>query len=222
MTASKANQKDPKLRRSSRTILKQARAIRDEAGVRVNSMLAEADLKQTEGALDRLQTVVEREIDKAWNLGSLTFSNIYFYKEDQKAIISIKDDQKAISTLKNYIQISETVKNYHAYFSKDMGFHGGTLGSTINRQLENIAFMAKAGGITLPDVKILTTMVCNAAPGLVAEKERSHLENIFSAIASVLLFNDSGAEVKRILSKVEEAGDPKFLHLYELNGVLVP
>lgn len=132
--------------------------------------------------------------------------------------------EEAVQLLKNTVQISSTVKSYNKYNNKT-GFHGGSLGGTVERQLDNIMQMYSYGGITIGDKDWLTLAVYNSGPDMVGSDLKTPLENIFSTIAGMLLFDDAGEQALYIQSKLDSTittGSSNFLHLYNLNNVFLP
>ena len=132
--------------------------------------------------------------------------------------------EQAITALKNTIQISSTVKSYNKYNNHE-GFHGGSLGGTVEHQLENIYKMYQYGGVSIPDLDWLIFSVYNSGKDMLGEYLKDPLENVLSAVAGMLLFDDAGEQALYIRSQLDEKipkGSSRFLHLYHLNDFYFP
>lgn len=137
---------------------------------------------------------------------------------------STKEIQKVLQTLKNSFQISATVKSYDK-LDNEKGFHGGSLGGTIESQLNNIYDMFELGGIDLPDMQWMMTAIYNAGPGMLGNKLNNTLEDIFSTLAVTMLFDDAGQQASYIKSQAYDnfnVASVNFLHIYQLNGIYFP
>lgn len=123
------------------------------------------------------------------------------------------------------IIINNSVKDYKKEYTIKGAFQGGSIGGSVEHQIENIDTMARLGGIALPDKEWLISAVYNAGPGLIGKKNKNLLESMFSGIAAFLLFEDYGAiNMLKAVSAANKSNaiDGNFLHLYTLNGVYVP
>lgn len=129
-----------------------------------------------------------------------------------------------LKNIKDTIQISTTVKSYDKYQNKE-GFHGGSLGGSVENQLQNIYKMYSYGGITLPDIEWMTFAVYNSGANLLGSENKGPIENILSAVAGMLLFDDAGEQALYVKSQTDNfisPGSSKFLHLYYLNDFYFP
>ena len=129
-----------------------------------------------------------------------------------------------LQNIKDTIQISTTVKSYNKYQNKE-GFHGGSLGGSVENQLQNIYKMYSYGGVTLPDINWMTFAVYNSGANLLGSNNKGPIENILSAVAGMLLFDDAGEQALYIQSQTNKlitAGGSRFLHLYYLNDFYFP
>ena len=135
--------------------------------------------------------------------------------------------QQILSNLKNSVSIGSTVKSYNKYDNKH-GFHGGSIGGTVEHQLENIQKMFQYGGISFPDVEWLTFAIYNAGAGLIGSDYKEPIENILSTVAVMLMFDDAGQQAVYLQKQLDERyrlssyNGSKFLHLYYLNGNYYP
>ena len=139
---------------------------------------------------------------------------------------SATEDQieEAVNALKNTIQVSSTVKSYNKYNNND-GFHGGSLGGTVEHQLENIYKMYEYGGISIPNLNWLIFAVYNTGSDMLGAHLKDPIENILSAVAGMLLFDDAGEQALYIRSQLDDKipkGSSRFLHLYHLNDFYFP
>ena len=141
----------------------------------------------------------------------------------QEKSVSTEEIDKCIKELQNTIQISTTVKSYNRYNNKE-GFHGGSLGGTVEHQLENIYKMYDYGGITMDDIDWMTFAVYNCGSNMLGSKNKEPIEHFLSAAAGMLLFDDAGEEALYIQHQAEEnyTGSSRFLHLYHLNDFYFP
>lgn len=131
-----------------------------------------------------------------------------------------------LQTIENSISVGATVKSYDKY-EKGVGFHGGSLGGTVENQIKNIQQMLNYGGITISDANWLTIATYNTGPNMIGDHLKNPLEAIFSAAGAMLLFDDAGEQaeyIKTILdsnTQIEET-TPRFVHLYHLNNLYIP
>lgn len=145
-------------------------------------------------------------------------------KKLQEEKMSIEQIDEFIKQIKDTIQISTTVKSYNKYKNNE-GFHGGSLGGSVENQLKNIYDMYSYGGITLPDIEWMTLAVYNSGSNMIGKDNKNIIENILSAVTGMLLFDDAGEQALYIQSQLNkniEYGTSKFLHLYYLNDFYFP
>ncbi len=141
--------------------------------------------------------------------------------------VKVDEIQSVLSNLKNSVSIGSTVKSYNKYDNKH-GFHGGSIGGTVEHQLENIQKMFQYGGISFPDVEWLTFAIYNAGAGLIGSDYKEPIENILSTVAVMLMFDDAGQQAVYLRKQLDERyrlssyNGSKFLHLYYLNGNYYP
>lgn len=141
--------------------------------------------------------------------------------------IKADEIQQVLSNLKNSVSIGSTVKSYNKY-DNEHGFHGGSIGGTVEHQLENIQKMFQYGGISFPDVEWLTFAIYNAGAGLMGAEYKEPIENILSTVAVMLMFDDAGQQAVYLREQLDERyrlssyNGSKFLHLYYLNGNYYP
>ena len=145
----------------------------------------------------------------------------------EKKELKADEIQRVLSNLKNSVSISSTVKSYNKYDNKH-GFHGGSIGGTVEHQLANIQKMFQYGGISFPDIEWLTFAIYNAGEGLMGAEYRKPIEDILSTVAVMLMFDDAGQQAIYLRQQLDERynlsnyNGSKFLHLYYLNGNYYP
>lgn len=138
-----------------------------------------------------------------------------------------------LNIIKNTIVIHSSVKSYTNDFTTSQGFHGGSIGGSVEKQIQNIVTMQKLGGITMADAEWLTSAVYNSGPGLLYSKGKPTVEMILSSVAAMLLFEDYGAQAVWYKQASEPNKDPLMadvagslasnrIHIYRLNDVYVP
>ena len=130
-----------------------------------------------------------------------------------------------LNDLKNTFKISTTVKEYDKY-DNDLGFFGGSLGGSLEHQVNNLLDMMSYGGITLPDYQWLMLAIYNCSKGTIGgETLKNILEDFFSSFAVMLLFDDAGQQAEYIKTQAYnniKTASNKALHLYILNGFYFP
>lgn len=139
--------------------------------------------------------------------------------------------QKAQKELDKYANESQrflgsvSVKEYELYIDS-LGYHGGTLGSTSMKAIQNIQDMYEMGGITAVDLKGLQFALLNCGDALLGGKTlRTSLENYLLGGAALMMFDEGYGEAIPYLEQMESkiaALMPKNLNLYALNQAYVP
>ena len=107
---------------------------------------------------------------------------------------STKRGQAAIEALQKTIVIHTSVKDYTNDFTVSQGFHGGSLGGNVEKQISNIILMQQLGGINFVDKDWLINAVYNSGPGMLYAQKKNLVETILSSVAAMLLFEDYGAQ----------------------------
>ena len=149
-------------------------------------------------------------------------------KELEEAQHTATEIEQILSSLKNNVQIGSTVKSYNKYDSKK-GFHGGSLGGTVENQLKNIYQLFQYGGIeNLPNQEWLTFAIYNSGPGLLGSDLKEPIEDLLSTVVVMLMFDDVGQQVVYLNEQMmqrynlNQHNSSRFLHLYNLNGTYYP
>ena len=78
----------------------------------------------------------------------------------------------------------------------DEGFHGGSLGGSVETQLANLCKMLDYGsaGFSPGDMEWLAFAIYNAGPGLLGYGLKKPIEDILSTVAVMLMFDDAGQQ----------------------------
>lgn len=134
-----------------------------------------------------------------------------------------------LESLKNSIYVSSTVKTYSQY-KNDIGFGGGSIGSNLLTQLDNIFDMFELAGLPISpkDQQWLLGAIINSSPVTVLGESVKHsIENYLGSMAAFMLFDEGGAEAQIIAdmqSQISEGladTNTAILHLYRVNGIYV-
>lgn len=146
--------------------------------------------------------------------------------EDKK--LGVEEIETILNSLKNNIQIGSTVKSYNKYDSSK-GFHGGSLGGTVENQIKNIYQLFQYGGVnTLPKQDWLIFAIYNSGAGLMGSALKGPIEDLLSTVAVMLMFDDVGQQAVYLNQQMVEKynldshNGSRFLHLYNLNGTYYP
>ena len=150
-------------------------------------------------------------------------------KEWQKLVKQIdqiiKDIQISLGILTNCYLIESSDKSYESIFSesgkiKYHEFHGGSLGSNIIDQIEKIHELGKAGGLILGDIEWLISSVLNSNFNMLGAGNKTLLEQYFSAISAILLFDNSLGIVNDAFKGTNTTTQQ--IHLFYLNNNYFP
>lgn len=147
----------------------------------------------------------------------------------QKFLKHTEFGSKGLNELFSHITIHSTVKGYESAgsytFEKEGGFGGAAFGSTLDSELKIIDSMAQAGGLDPLDIDNLFIAMINCGQLMIGEPLKHTIENYFSAFMGMLMFNDAqlfASDVKAWLQDKTELSTVQDLHLYQLNGIIVP
>lgn len=181
----------------SRTI--QEQIGKTEAFSRRTSFSIEAETKAVKKAQDELKKKIEQEI---------------------KNSSEITDKTEA---LRDFFIIDDSVKQYR--FTHSFGaFHGGSLGADIFEQVQNICEIYELGGITPIDRDWLIFAVINCGQGMLGGSLniRSPLEDYFSIVASLLMFNTGGLLAEQVKNQTDTNSSITNIHIFTFDRVYVP
>lgn len=130
-------------------------------------------------------------------------NTLEYYQNQQKVWNELTDDlNRILSKLRDEYQIFSTcfviedsTKNYTALYSSTedsklaTGPHGGSLGPNLTDQLNKIEVLTKTGGITMLDKAWLTAAIINSGPNMIANSQKTSLQDYLSMFAAILLFD---------------------------------
>lgn len=147
----------------------------------------------------------------------------------QKFLEHTELGSKGLNELFSHITIHSTVKGYESAgsytFEKEGGFGGAAFGSTLDSELKIIDSMAQAGGLDPLDIDNLFIAMINCGQLMIGQPIKHVIENYFSAFMGMLMFNDAqlfAQDVQKWLQDQTELTTVQDLHIYQLNGIIVP
>ena len=154
-------------------------------------------------------------------------------KEQEQVLKEFMDanasGEKALNHLLSHVTIHSTVKGYESAgstsFEEHGGFGGAAFGSTLDSELSIINDMVTKGGLTPLDVNTLQQAMVNCGRLMIGASLKPVLENYFSAFMGMFMFNDASIfaqDVKNWIDGTIITSGVQDLHLYQLNGVVVP
>lgn len=128
--------------------------------------------------------------------------------------------------------IEDSTKNYLSLYSRmedgqaSNAPHGGSLGASLEDQLNKIDALTYAGGISMIDKTWLTAAIINAGPHMVAAEQRNKIENYLAMFAAILLFdgqiNIAQEAAKHIAEQALDSGSTHQIHLFSVNNGYYP
>ena len=130
-------------------------------------------------------------------------------------------NKSAREELENVFIIDNSVKHSDFIFN-GKGFSGGSLGSGIIEQINNICDFFELGGITPVDRNWLIFATLNCGNGLMGAHLRPSLEDYFSVVASMLLFRTGGLLADQISSEGQQYVSANNIHIFTLGPLYVP
>ena len=135
--------------------------------------------------------------------------------------------QRILKTLRDSFYVSTTVKTYNQY-DNNIGFLGGSLGTTPFEQLTRLSDIFESAGIPLSgsDMAWLLGAITNCSPiSVIGDKDKNSIEHYLGAMAAFALFDEGAAEATLATMEEEVRNKqtvPSILHLYKVNGIFVP
>lgn len=135
-----------------------------------------------------------------------------------------------VETLKEIvgmINFSGNVKSYDTIESKTKAFSGGSVGHNLEEQLTNFANLLQIAGYgtTNYDSLWLKTAIINTGSGLLGQSLKGNLEDYFSSLMGLLLFDDAYYTIEQGTEFLKQNLSPSTadgIHLYYLNSTYVP
>lgn len=138
--------------------------------------------------------------------------------------ISQKDAQMLYNELESAFSSGISVKDY-MYATNDWGFHGGSIGTNIDKIMTNINTMYELGGITKTDAQKLFFAAINCGPDGFTSDLKDNLEMFLTGAAAILMFDDGFTASEEFLKKMKQKlgfNGPKSLHLFRVNNTYFP
>lgn len=145
----------------------------------------------------------------------------------QQASKELNIDTTELKKLLNLIIFHGNVKSYDTIDSKTKAFSGGSIGANVKEQLTNFANLLSLSeyGFSDKDSAWLLSAVINTGKGLLGEEQKGPLEQYFSSLMGLLLFDDAYFTLQQgiqYLNKQLETSTMQNIHLYLLNSQYVP
>lgn len=165
------------------------------------------------------------QLDEAYNI--LTQDLDKTNQKQAKQELKLKYDALRNDLLNSFYR-SDTMKDYVEY-QNNVGFLGGSIGTSLMEQLKTIAAVMRDAGLTLEtdSLALLADIIINTGSHTIIHK-RYHrvIETYLGAVAGFMLFDEGGAEASiltdRIKKRYKATTEPRILHLYRLNGIYFP
>ena len=155
--------------------------------------------------------------------------NLFLEMENtlQQASNELNMDITELKKLLNLIIFHGNVKSYDTIDSKTKAFSGGSIGANIKEQLMNFANLLSLSdyGFSDKDSAWLLSAVINTGKGLLGEEQKGPLEQYFSSLMGLLLFDDAYLTMQQGIQYLDqqlETSTIQNIHLYLLNSQYVP
>lgn len=190
--------------------------------------------------LNKLQADYFNEIGKTATLKDFheNTQKLRELREKQETILKqvnnkIMKSQEAADYLLTHMNIHGTVKGYQSAgrdtFEFYGGFEGAAFGQNLDEQLSILTSSAGAGllgdmGISTEDKQWLRFAMINAGAGMMGAHLKPTIENYFSIFVGFFMFNDAALMIEDAATfmKNQYTAGAQDLHLYQLNGLIVP
>ena len=130
-------------------------------------------------------------------------------------------NEEAKKTLENVFIIDNSVKHSDFIFD-EKGFKGGSIGSGVIEQINNICDLFDLGGISHADRNWLIFATLNCGKGLMGAHLRPSLEDYFSTVASMLLFRTGGLLADQLKEEGQQYVSTNNIHIFTLGSLYVP
>lgn len=213
-------------------------------GAKTDELLAFLDINfpnLKDGQLQKVRSTMEKISSKLTMLESgFKQTNTFEYYEQRQtdwnnALKAIKDLitqlEKDLDIIVNCYVVENSTKSYESllvpHYNKDridfFEFHGGSQGN-IQDAMNKITALSNTGGITFTDQEWLLNACINAGPGMIGKNNKTNLEDYFSAIAAVLLFDNQIEIINEAFTQGPQlmGSDVKQIHLFSLNSGTYP
>lgn len=176
----------------------------------------------------QLAKEMEEEADKAINTAIQRLNDIKRKtREAGTAALQLEAKRESfLATLKNSCITSSTMKTYNTY-QNDIGFVGGSIGSTLTEQLDHLDDIFSAAGAPLSklDKDWLISAIYNTSRlSVVGEHNKNIIENYLGSLATFALFTEGANELAMLQNDANTIKplNADYLHLYKLNGIYFP
>ena len=213
----------------------------NEISNELKSVLAEVNIALDQVIDTYLETYYNREKGSKYENEQSGTTNTQKAREDYETTMKTllknlqeiyeKLDKDVKKQLDQYAQATHTflgsvsVKEYSLY-QNEIGFHGGTLGPTALKAMENIQNMYLKGGISTLDMSTLEFALLNCSDNAIGGSNlRTSLEQYLLGGAALMMFDEGYGEAIPYLEKMEPTIRqlmPQNLNLYQLNGAYIP
>ena len=144
----------------------------------------------------------------------------------------LKSLEDVLGYLPSCFVIEDSTKNYLSLYSRaedgelSNAPHGGSLGASLEDQLNKIEALTTAGAISMIDKNWLTAAIINAGPGMIAEEQKNKIENYLAMFAAILLFdgqiNIAQEAIQSISEQALNIGSTHQIHLFSVNNGYYP
>lgn len=143
------------------------------------------------------------------------------YIEQQNA--SDEEKQNILRALNSFLSTNISVKDY-TYGTTQLGFHGGSLGFSGEKAIENIETMYELGGITPIDKELLYFALINCSSAALGHALKDSLANYLLGGAALMLFDDGFTASNNFLQNmINNFGfAPQAMHIFALQTGFVP
>lgn len=136
-------------------------------------------------------------------------------------------DVEQLKQIVSLINYHGNVKSYDTISNKTAAFSGGSIGSNIKEQLANFTNLLTLSGYgtSAYDSNWLLSAIINSGSGLLGESLKGSLEQYFSTLMGLLLFDDAYYTIQQGIKNTNgqlESSTADGIHLYLLNSQYVP
>lgn len=138
--------------------------------------------------------------------------------------ITQKQADDYLKSLANMFQTGISVKDYFA--GNNLGFHGGTLGSSLESVVNNIENMYELGGISKMDTDMLYFAIANCSPEAVAFGLKESIETYLAGAAAMMMFDEGFTAASNFINQMKQQlggfDSMATVHLFRVQGKLIP
>lgn len=144
-------------------------------------------------------------------------------KELEEQGMEIEEIENTLKNLTNVVNLQTSVKDYQLLES-ELGFKGGTLGSTWTIAVSNLLKMMETGGLSPVDYDWLTFAIMNCSSASVGHSLKNPIQDYLSFAAAMMMFDSGADELHRVANNLINSAStsPENLTMYLVNGVYIP